>query len=181
MFNENGVYSNLIRAQNKGEPESDEPYSMSLGIPESSESLETTSDETTSSSQNKKSATPQLKLHTLLKRSFSLSRPMVFISVAAFMGSIMTGSIIVGESIVFGNLVQLLNSSDDGSGLNMSRVKFFCLIFFILALIALGGYVTSGTCFGAVSEHLIMRTRDISLTDHTATGHGVVFRSRSVD
>lgn len=36
-------------------------------------------------------------------------------------------------------------------------------MFFVVALIALVGYITSGSCFGIVSEHLIFRTRDISI------------------
>ena len=44
-----------------------------------------------------------------------------------------------------------------------SNASFFSLMFFILALIALGAYTTSGAAFGVVSERLIRRIRDKSL------------------
>lgn len=69
-----------------------------------------------------------------------------------------TGGLVIGESIVFGNLVSLLNSS-----VSSSQVDLFCLMFFVVATVALLGYTTSGSCFGIVSETLIMRTRDLSL------------------
>lgn len=73
-------------------------------------------------------------------------------------GSLITGGLILGESIIFGHLIQLLNGS-----VAADAVDFFCLMFFVASLAALFGYMTSGSCFGIVSEYLILRTRDISL------------------
>jgi ATP-binding cassette subfamily B (MDR/TAP) protein 1 len=95
---------------------------------------------------------------TIIRRCLALSRSRLFFTLLALGGSLVTGGLILGESIIFGHLVQLLNSS-----VPCGQVNFFCVMFFMVALIALAGYITSGSCFGIVSEHLIYRTRDISL------------------
>jgi ABC-type bacteriocin/lantibiotic exporter with double-glycine peptidase domain len=72
-----------------------------------------------------------------------------------------SGGIIIGEAIIFGNLVELLNAS--GSAELDARVAKFSLMFFILAIIALASHACSGSAFGIVSENLTLRIRDISL------------------
>lgn len=94
----------------------------------------------------------------ILQRCLALSRSRVLFTFLALLGSLTTGGLILGESIIFGHLVQLLNES-----VPSDRVDLFCLMFFVVALAALVGYTLSGSCFGLVSEHLILRTRDISL------------------
>ncbi|RDL30815.1 uncharacterized protein BP5553_10160 [Venustampulla echinocandica] len=94
----------------------------------------------------------------IIKRCLSLGRSRLLFTLLALMGSMITGGLILGESIVFGHLVDLLNGP-----VSSGRVNFFCLMFFVLSLLALLGYITSGSCFGIVSEHLILRTRDLSL------------------
>ncbi|KAH6676469.1 ABC transporter-like protein [Halenospora varia] len=95
---------------------------------------------------------------TVIKRCLALSRARSLFTILALVGSLLTGGLILGESIIFGHLVQLLNGS-----VSQGRVDFYCLMFFVVALVALIGYVTSGSCFGIVSEYLILRTRDLSL------------------
>jgi ABC-type bacteriocin/lantibiotic exporter with double-glycine peptidase domain len=95
---------------------------------------------------------------TIIKRCVALSRARLFFTLAAMLGSLITGGLIIGESITFGHLVQLLNGA-----VPSQQVNFYCLMFFIIAIAALLGYITSGICFGVVSEHLIFKTRDISL------------------
>jgi ATP-binding cassette, subfamily B (MDR/TAP), member 1 len=85
---------------------------------------------------------------TIIKRSFALSGPKLFFTLLA----------LLGESIIFGHLVQLLNSS-----VPSGQIDFYCLMFFVISLIALAGYILSGSSFGIVSENLIFRTRDLSL------------------
>jgi ATP-binding cassette, subfamily B (MDR/TAP), member 1 len=74
----------------------------------------------------------------------------------------LSGGIIIGESIIFGNLISTLNDQQDLSELK-SNAAFYCLMFFILSLIALSAYITSGSSFGIVSERLIRRVRIKSL------------------
>ncbi|KAH8151197.1 uncharacterized protein LAJ45_04899 [Morchella importuna] len=97
----------------------------------------------------------------LLKRCLLISKPDWPIVALGLCASLVTGAIILGESIVFGNLINILNSKSEGT--MQSRADFFSLIFFILALIALCAYTISGTAFGIVSERLIRRIRDRSL------------------
>lgn len=75
--------------------------------------------------------------------------------------SIVSGGIIMGEAIVFGNLVELLNDHDDLSRLN-ARVGLFSIMFFVLATIALVSHTCGGSSFGVVSENLVVRVRDTS-------------------
>jgi ATP-binding cassette, subfamily B (MDR/TAP), member 1 len=95
---------------------------------------------------------------TVLRRCIALGRSRIFFVCLALLGSLTTGALIIGESIIFGHLVSLLNGP-----VASDKVNFYCLMFFVVSLAALGGYITSGTCFGVVSEHLIQRTRDVSL------------------
>lgn len=94
----------------------------------------------------------------LIRRCFALSRnesPAIAIGLSA---SVLSGAISIGEAYIFGNLVELLNSTSDVSGL----IARFCLLFFGLAIIALLSRVTGGSAFGFVSENLVLRTRDVS-------------------
>lgn len=94
----------------------------------------------------------------IIRRCLALSRSQLLFTLLALIGSLITGGLILGESIIFGHLIQLLNGS-----VAADAVDFFCLMFFVASLAALFGYMTSGSCFGIVSEYLILRTRDISL------------------
>ncbi len=73
-----------------------------------------------------------------------------------------SGAIIIGEAIIFGNLIQVLNETSDPNILR-SKADFECLMFFILAIIAFCAYIVAGSSFGIVSERLVRRTRDIAL------------------
>lgn len=99
---------------------------------------------------------------TLLRRCLDMSKPDAVIIAIGLIASIATGGIIMGESIVFGNLISILNDQKASTVLN-DRAAFFSLIFFVLALIALFAYTISGSAFGIVSERLIRRIRDKSL------------------
>lgn len=99
---------------------------------------------------------------TLLRRCLTLSKPDAVIIAIGLTASIVTGGIIMGESIVFGNLISILNNQKNAASLK-DRADFFSLIFFVLALIALCAYTVSGSAFGIVSERLIRRIRDKSL------------------
>lgn len=98
----------------------------------------------------------------ILRRAFRLSKPDTFWILLGVAASIVTGGIIVGESVVFGHLISLLNSTSNTASIQ-GQINFYCLLFFILGVVALLGYSISGTAFGLVNENLISRVRDISL------------------
>ncbi|KAL2070808.1 hypothetical protein VTL71DRAFT_13834 [Oculimacula yallundae] len=147
MSDDNGVYRQLIEAQKlDSDDASDSSASTKVDLamhdgPGVEEEIK-----------------PQLGTSIILRRCLALNQSRVFFTLLALIGSLITGGLILGESIIFGHLVQLLNGQ-----VPSEKVNFYCLMFFVVALAALLGYVTSGSCFGIVSEHLIFRTRDISL------------------
>ncbi|KAK8194857.1 leptomycin B resistance protein pmd1 [Phyllosticta capitalensis] len=104
----------------------------------------------------------KLGIGGMMKRAFALSKPEApFIALGLF-ASICSGAIIVGEALTFGHVVSTLNNNFDAPDFD-KRVNFYCLMFFVLSLIALFGHCTSGTCFGYVSQWLLMRIQDTSL------------------
>ncbi|KAI9052998.1 hypothetical protein LZ554_003268 [Drepanopeziza brunnea f. sp. 'monogermtubi'] len=162
MQREGGAYRQLVEAQRLTSDSSNHASvsSKSEAISEEShggkEEVDTYTD--TSGNSSLEGVKKPFGTFTIVERCLALSRPRVFFTILALVGSLTTGALILGESIIFGNLIQLLNGN-----VSSSRVDFFCLMFFVVAIAALLGHVTSGSCFGIVSEHLILRTRDISL------------------
>jgi ABC-type multidrug transport system fused ATPase/permease subunit len=162
MLNPDGAYRKLIEAQQFSESTEDceTPSSIKETFAETDpyvaedKSLEVESSSLVSAtSDNKPYGTA-----TIIRRCLALSRSRLFFTLLALVGSLITGGLILGESVIFGHLVQLLNGT-----VITSQIDFYCLMFFVVSLAALIGYITSGACFGIVSEHLIMRTRDLSL------------------
>lgn len=160
MSRENGIYRQLIEAQQissddasessvweKSEVNAEDP----LGAEEEVVRGTDAQPETLHGSQ-------KFGTITIIRRCLALSRSKLFFTCLALLGSLTTGGLILGESVIFGHLVQLLNGN-----VSSHRVDFFCLMFFVVGLAALAGYSISGSCFGLVSENLILRTRDISL------------------
>lgn len=74
------------------------------------------------------------------------------------MAASISGSIMLGEAIVFGNLVQLLNEGRNFPDFH-DRANFFCLMFFMLGCIALLAYAGSGTAFGIASDRLTRKVK----------------------
>ncbi|KAI5788367.1 ABC transporter-like protein [Geopyxis carbonaria] len=99
---------------------------------------------------------------TLIRRALSLSAPDRGLIALGLCASFITGGLILGEAIVFGNLVSVLNTRGDPDKMR-TDAAFYALMFFIISCIALVAYTTSGTAFGIVSERLIRRIRDRSL------------------
>lgn len=156
----NGVYRQLIDAQRIS----------SKGLPEFSickENESTVADGTDLQEEQAEAISPATdglepvgiyNAFTIIKRCMALSQPKLLFTFVALLGSLATGSLILGESVIFGHLVTLINGS-----VPSGQVDFFCLMFFVVACAALFGYIGSGSCFGLVSEYLIMSTRDVSL------------------
>jgi ATP-binding cassette subfamily B (MDR/TAP) protein 1 len=161
MSNIGGAYYHLIEAQKFASDDSSSFDSSDENEFNAGKSAEVEMKESTSLSSSMEILVERgrpLGTFTIIKRCLRLSRSKLFFTLLALVGSLMTGGLILGESIIFGHLVQLLNSS-----VPSGQVDFYCLMFFVVSLIALVGYITSGSCFGIVSEYLIFRTRDLSL------------------
>jgi ATP-binding cassette subfamily B (MDR/TAP) protein 1 len=97
----------------------------------------------------------------LIRRCVGLSAPDLHLILLGLCASLLTGGLILGESVIFGNLVSILNTQKDAAQLTHDA-NFYSLLFFILASVALVAYAVSGSCFGIVSERLIRRIKDIS-------------------
>lgn len=101
-------------------------------------------------------------LRTVLAHFFRLTRSDHTIVIAGVCASIISGAMIIGEAIVFGGIVQLLNVELDQPDFQQ-QANFYCLMFFILACIALLAYVASGTAFGIASSRLVARVQAMLL------------------
>ncbi|KAH9872117.1 hypothetical protein J1614_006378 [Plenodomus biglobosus] len=104
---------------------------------------------------------PKKSAIELIGRSISLSRNEAPAIVIGLVSSIFSGGIIIGEALIFGNLVELLNDTSQSDKLT-SRIAFYCLMFFVLAIVALVSHSCGKTAFGIVSENLTLRVRDVS-------------------
>jgi ABC-type multidrug transport system fused ATPase/permease subunit len=74
------------------------------------------------------------------------------------LASIISGSVVLGEAVVFGNLVSLLNAGSNRQNFQQNA-NLLCLIFFILACIALLSHICSGTAFGIASARLTTKVQ----------------------
>jgi ABC-type multidrug transport system fused ATPase/permease subunit len=162
----NGLYSELIKAQ-----KFDKTHDLSAKPSLASISQPLGNGETTSESGNRDvhedtklrglQEKPSMSSGQLIKRSLRLSRNEFPAISLGLLCSIVSGSIIIGEAVVFGNLVELLNDRADPSRLE-SRVALFSLMFFFLSIVALVSHTCGGSAFGVVSENLVVRVRDKS-------------------
>ena len=101
---------------------------------------------------------PKPTLRQIVTIFLRLSKPEhVFIVIGIFAATL-SGCIILGEAIIFGNLVQLLNTERSQADFQ-SRANLFCLMFFVCALVALASYITSGIAFGIASNRLTNRVQ----------------------
>ncbi|KAI1665973.1 Leptomycin B resistance protein pmd1 [Pyrenophora tritici-repentis] len=164
LLRKNGTYTELIKAQQfeKGQP------SAASSIRSTARSLHKENGKVSIDSREASvTAVPsavqsrKTSAFELIKRSLLLSRneaPAIFIGL---LSSIFSGGVIIGEALIFGNLVELLNDTTGSDDLT-SRISFYCLLFLVLALIALASHSFGKTAFGIVSENLTLRVRDLS-------------------
>ncbi|KAI5198323.1 multidrug resistance-like protein [Aureobasidium subglaciale] len=162
-----GAYSNLIQAQQlKDTDDSSEevsPASISQESVLKPEGNSASSEPETPSAETKPTEKPAKKagFWKLLLRCLRLAKsdsPIISLGLTA---SIISGGIILGEAIVFGNLISVLNDLESPD--YRERADFFSLMFFIIALIAFFSYAINGCCFGVVSSHFIAKVQHISL------------------
>lgn len=160
-----GTYAELIRAQ-QFEKKQDTPVSSSShSIKESARAENGTNhkvhDPHSDTAPLLAKEQPKKTSTQLVRRALKLSRKQHPIIGLGLLASIISGSIIVGEAIIFGNLVELLNDPSNSARLE-SQVSFFCLMFSLLAIVALLSHTGGGTAFGFASEHLVASVRDVS-------------------
>ncbi|KAM3421178.1 hypothetical protein BST61_g1587 [Cercospora zeina] len=105
-------------------------------------------------------AKTQMSLWSIATRIGKLAKKDSMLAVVGIIASTVSGGILLGQAVVFGNLIELLNTGPSNPNY-YDRADLFCLIFFILALVALTSYLASGSIFGAVSSRITasMQTR----------------------
>ena len=104
------------------------------------------------------SSGPTPNLRQIATRFWQLSESEHLFILIGLIAATISGCIILGEAIVFGNLVQLLNNDRQDSEFQ-DNANFFCLMFFVCALVALAAYAASGTAFGIASSRLTNRVQ----------------------
>ncbi|KAF2748010.1 multidrug resistance protein-like protein 1 [Sporormia fimetaria CBS 119925] len=162
-----GVYAGLIRAQQFDKKQSSSPSSSTTAFssPSSKQEAPISAQADEHGSDNVpliESDQGRLGTAHIVARCLRLNKkesPWVAIGLLA---SILSGGLITGEAVIFGNLVELINDSNGSARLD-ARVSLFCLLFLALSLVALLAHACSGSAFGLVSENLTLRIRDISL------------------
>ncbi|KAF2097197.1 P-loop containing nucleoside triphosphate hydrolase protein [Rhizodiscina lignyota] len=101
----------------------------------------------------------KLGILCVMSRVFRLNRDKNLYTATGLLASAISGATLIGEAVIFGNLINILNNT----GPSMSQASFFCLMFFVVSLIALLAYSTSGVAFGIVSEWLVLKVQEQSL------------------
>jgi ATP-binding cassette subfamily B (MDR/TAP) protein 1 len=105
---------------------------------------------------------PTLPLGKTIGGIASLAKPQTLLIIIGFIASAIIGGIYSAEAVVFGNTINAL-SPCQGADKVRSAGNLFGLLFFILALVEVICYVTSGSSFGWVSEKMLYRVRVLSL------------------
>ncbi|KNG49612.1 multidrug resistance-like protein [Stemphylium lycopersici] len=161
---QDGTYAELIRAQQfeKGQPSAASSIRSSARCShKENERVPNGIEESNSENVTKSSDQRKMNAMELIGRSLSLSRREAPAIVIGLVSSIFSGGVIIGEALIFGNLVELLNDISGTDDLTR-KISFYCLLFFFLAIIALASHSFGKTAFGIVSENLTLRVRDLS-------------------
>ncbi|KZM27171.1 uncharacterized protein EKO05_0004675 [Ascochyta rabiei] len=161
----NGIYAELIQAQQFEKKGQSSVASSVYSSPRLSQKEQNHTDAVVSDSSSETTTTtakpPNKSALQLIFRCLALSRYEIPAIAIGLIASIMSGGVIIGEAFIFGNLVELLNDTSK-TGELASRISFYCLLFFLLSVVALISHGTGGAAFGLVSENLVLRVRDIS-------------------
>ncbi|RYN69761.1 Multidrug resistance protein 1 [Alternaria tenuissima] len=164
LLKKNGVYAELIRAQQfeKGQPSAASSIrSTTRSSHKEHEDSSSESNDTIQSTPKSQGDAPKMSALTLIGRSLALSRRETPAIIVGLVSSIFSGAVIIGEALIFGNLVELLNDTTGADDVT-SKIAFYCLLFFGLAIVALTSHSFGKTAFGMVSENLTLRVRDLS-------------------
>lgn len=161
----NGIYADLIQAQQFEKKGQASVASSVYSSPRSPQKEHNQAGTVTNESSSEATTVVAEKANKgalyLIRRCLALSRHEIPAIVLGLAASILSGGVTIGEAFIFGNLVELLNDTSK-TGELASSIAFFCLLFFLLSLVALISHGAGGAAFGLVSENLVLRVRDIS-------------------
>ena len=164
LLGHDGLYKKLVEAQGMRDTEQLERNQPSQTSLSSDSTIDFEKDGSTVEDETEHQSQPMmLPLKTLLSRCFLLSKPERPLVIIGLLGSTVSGALVIGEAIIFGHLVNILNTQENNPVKLRDQADFFCLMFFTVSLIALFAYSVSGSMFGMVSEALTLRVRDVSL------------------
>ena len=164
LLKRNGTYAELIKAQQfeKGQPSAASSIrSTARSLHKENGDAHTESREVSIVDVSSRPDSRKMGAAELIGRSLSLSKREAPAIIVGLVSSIFSRGVIIGEAILFGNLVELLNDTSVSGDLS-SRTAFYCLLFFVLAIVALSSHGLGKTAFGIVSENLTLRVRDLS-------------------
>lgn len=130
--------------------EKDDAFESSASVSENNDEAEM--DQTVSTEK----AQTAISTRRVLAQIGSIVGPDGYVIVIGLIASIISGALLLGEAIIFGHLIQLLNVGVGQPNFEQ-QADFFCLMFFILACVALVSWVCSGTAFGIASTHSVAR------------------------
>ncbi|WPG99455.1 multidrug resistance protein 1-like protein [Acrodontium crateriforme] len=163
LSREGSVFRGLLDAQRTNV----EDWTMSEKTLESSESGSPSSNSASAtdkrneyldSAQEPQEVIPPLGLGVVISQFWRIIQPDSFLIVGGLLASIISGALLVAEALIFGAIISLLNQNPESSDF-LSRANFLCLMFFIIALVALGSWVCSGTAFGVASTRSVVRVQ----------------------
>ncbi|KAF2632434.1 leptomycin B resistance protein pmd1 [Macroventuria anomochaeta] len=165
LIKANGIYAELIQAQQfekKGHASVASSVYSSPRFPQKENNhTGTATNDPSSEATTVPAEKPNKNAFELIRRCLALSRYEIPAIVLGLAASIISGGVTIGEAFIFGTLVELLNDTSK-TGELASTISFFCMLFFLLSLVALISHGAGGTAFGLVSENLVLRVRDIS-------------------
>ncbi len=166
LLNNSRIYKDLVTAQQLESPTNGSPGSSlekSARKLSEAEWCGTTPDEAISRNAVSDDAKmPAIGIFTLISKVLALTKPEAFFVVIGTCASVFAGLVVLGEAVVFGNIVHVLNARSTSEYLQ-DRAELFCLLFFVLSLIAFLAYFSSGSAFGVVSERLLVRIQTSTL------------------
>lgn len=137
LSRDNTIFKGLLDAQNTNV----ESAQYALASPTDSVSKSSESSAATKTKENAPDSVQDrsgvnISSRKLIAEFVRFTRPEHLIIIGGLFASILSGSIIIGEAIVFGNLVQLINSSTQAVGFQR-EADFYCLMFFVSELVSL--------------------------------------------
>ncbi|KAK6541827.1 hypothetical protein TWF694_007607 [Orbilia ellipsospora] len=157
-----GPYNQLLMTQKKSSNPIREASAERIAIlSEKTEIVEVAADSSSSIAKRKSICLPRSpkKVPSSVKRTMAMCRPDLPIILAGIFSSVLMGSLVVAESVLFGYIISCLRGEIPEHG--PQNPNFYCLMFFAVGAVALFAYSSSGFCFGMVSERLVQRLRDL--------------------
>lgn len=158
------IFHGLLQAQNTSlqhTPRSHDPEDLLEKDTESASGMSDfgpTNDAEKDASEHSSLSYPCTAPQSTIPEIWRIIKPETMLICLGLVASTLSGGLLLGEAIIFGNLVQLLNHGVGEPGFQ-EHANFFCLMFFVLGCIALVAWVTSGTAFGIASARCVSRVQ----------------------